>query len=200
VIGSLLMLGMLASATTAGCPDPDDSQRIDFDESRAAAGFLVRAGALNVRGDFGRLQGTLRVGRDRSRACVRTELDADSVAVGTDALGAWARSVDFFDAERHPRLRFRSEPFDPRVLLRGGRIDGKLTLLGVTRRQQILAQRARCTQPPAAVCTVRMRAALRRSAFGMRASRGMVGDRVDLVLRFEAPRSALDLIHDPSRH
>jgi len=197
VIGGLLLVGMLASATTAACPDPDDSRRFDFDESRAAAGFRVRAGGIKVRGDFQRLRGELRVGRDKARACVRTELEAASVTMGTESLSEWVRSAHFFDAERHPQLGFRSSAFAPRVLLRGGRIEGRLTLLGVTRQQSVLAQRALCTEPPDAVCTVRMLAALRRSAFGMRASRGVVGDRVDLMLRFEAPRSELEVIDDP---
>jgi len=200
VIGGLLMVGILASATSAACPDPHDSRQFDFDESRAAAGFQVRAGGINVRGDFKRLRGNLRVGRDKARACVRTELEADSVTMRTESLSEWVRSPAFFNAERHPQLQFRSSAFDPRVLLRGGRISGRLTLRGVTRDQPILALRALCTEPPEAVCTVRMRALLRRSAFGMRASRGVVGDRVHLMLRFEAPRSELEVIDDPHTH
>ena len=199
MIGNLLMTGMLASAATAGCPDPDGSRSIDFDQARAAAGFRVRAGLVNVRGDFGRLRGMLRVTRNRSRACVSIELEAASLTMPSEVQGRWARSADFFDAERHPRLRFRSSAFDPRLLLRGGGIDGKLTLRGVTRQQSVVAQPARCSEPPGAVCTVRMRAALRRSAFGMRARRGLIGDRVELVLRFEAPRSELEPIDDATR-
>lgn len=200
MIVSLLMVGMLASVTTTGCPDPDDSRRIGFDEGRAAAGFVVRAGAMNVHGDFERLHGTLHVARNKARACVSAELEAASLTMPSKTQGRWARSADFFNAERYPQLRFRSSAFDPRLLLRGGRINGRLTLRGVTRQQRVLAQPARCSGPPAALCTVSMRAALRRSAFGMRARRGLIGDRVDLVLRFEAPRAELELIDDPSGH
>ncbi len=189
MIGNLLVLGMLAAAANAHCPDLADARTIPFDHTDAAAGFRVRAGAVPLRGSFQRLRGHLRLGGDS--ACVRAELDARSVVMGTDAFGAWARSPDFFDAARHPRLEFRSQPFDPRALLKGGVIDGTLTLRGTARRQRLRAEPARCAATARATCTVRLHGAMLRSTFGMRARRPFVSDRVDLDLRFEAPRAEL---------
>lgn len=184
------MAGVLAYAASA-CPDAGLAQTLDFDQNSAASGFRVRAGMVPLRGTFQRLRGQLRLSASEARACVRTELDATSVVMGTDTFGAWARSPDFFDAERHPRLEFRSLPFDPSVLLRGGVIDGTLTLRDTTRRQQLRAEPARCTPPPQGLCKVTLQGAMLRSSFGMLARRPFVSDRVDLDLRFEAPRADL---------
>lgn len=180
---------MLASAASAHCPDADSSRVFDFDQARAAAGFRVRAGGLPLSGSFQRLRGSLRIAD--ARACLRTELDATSVVMGTETFGAWARSAEFFDAARHPQLEFRSQPFDVGALLRGDDIDGTLTLRGTTRRQRLRAEPARCAAAPSAICKLRLRGAMSRGAFGMRARRPFVSDRVDLELRFEAPRDEL---------
>lgn len=190
MIGGLLVAGLLASAASAFCPDANAAHAFDFDQTTAAAGFRVRAGGLPLRGKFQRLHGQLRVATNGTRACVRTELDATSVSMATDAFGAWARS-EFFDAANHPQLEFRSLPFDPRVMLGGGVVDGSLTLRGTTRPQRLRAQPARCAAEPRAICTVQLRGAMLRSSFGMRARRPFVADRVELDLHFEAPRSEL---------
>ena len=191
VIGSLLVAGMLASASNVHCPDDEAARTIDFDQTGAAAGFRVRAGGVPLRGLFQRLRGHLRVADDGTRACVRTELDATSVTMVNDSFGAWARSSAFFDAARHPQLEFRSQPFDPDVLLRGGVIDGTLTLRGATRRQRLRAEPARCAVQLPAICKVQLRGAMSRGAFGMRARGPFVGDRVELDLRIKAPRADL---------
>ncbi|MEO6066112.1 MAG: YceI family protein [Lysobacterales bacterium] len=189
MIGSLLVAGMLASASSAHCPDADPSRVFDFDQAGAASDFRVRAGGLPLRGTFQRLRGSLRIAG--AHACLRTVLDAKSVVMGTETFGAWARSSEFFDAARHPQLEFRSQTFDVGALLRGGVIDGTLTLRGTTRRQRLRADPARCSAAPRAICKLRLRGAMLRSAFGMRGRRPFVSDRVDLELRVEAPRAEL---------
>lgn len=191
MIGSLLVAGVLASANTLHCPQPEDSRTLDFDTASATAGFRVRAGGAPLRGTFKRLRGQLHVGPGERAACVNTELDATSVAMRNDTFAAWARSSEFFDAEMHPQLQFKSVPFDPRMLMQGGVIEGSLTLRGTTRRQRLRAEPARCGSQPQAICKIRLHGTMRRSAFGMRSRRLFVSDHVELDLRFEAPRAEL---------
>ncbi len=191
MIGSLLVAGMLASLSSAQCPEPGAERLIDFDQSGAAAGFRVSAGAVPLRGTFQRLRGHLSVSNGGAQACVRAELDAHSVVMATKLFGAWARSPEFFDAARYPHLEFQSKPFDPAVLRRGGEIDGTLTLRGRTRRQTLRAEPMRCMRQSSPSCQVQLRGAMLRSAFGMHARRPFVGDRVDLDLRIKAARADL---------
>ena len=100
--------------------DPVHS-RVDFEVSYLAGTFkgeFHEIGAeLTVDGEHASLEGTAKVG---------------SVDVKDENLSAHLQSPDFFDAERHPELRFAAE----NIRLDGdGRVsvDGELTIKGVTK-------------------------------------------------------------------
>ena len=100
--------------------DPIHS-RVDFEVSYLAGTFkgeFHEIGAeLTVDGEHASLEGTAKVG---------------SVDVKDENLSAHLQSPDFFDAERHPELRFAAE----NIRLDGdGRVsvDGELTIKGVTK-------------------------------------------------------------------
>jgi polyisoprenoid-binding protein YceI len=100
--------------------DPIHS-RVDFEVSYLAGTFkgeFHEIGAeLTVDGERAGLEGTAKVG---------------SVDVKDENLSAHLQSPDFFDAERHPELRFAADDIrldgDGRVS-----VDGELTIKGVTR-------------------------------------------------------------------
>jgi len=100
--------------------DPIHS-RVDFEVSYLAGTFkgeFHEIGAeLTVDGERASLEGTAKVG---------------SVDVKDENLSAHLQSPDFFDAERHPELRFAAEDIrldgDGRVS-----VDGELTIKGVTK-------------------------------------------------------------------
>jgi polyisoprenoid-binding protein YceI len=100
--------------------DPIHS-RVDFEVSYLAGTFkgeFHQIGAeLTVDGERASLEGTAKVG---------------SVDVKDENLSAHLQSPDFFDAERHPELRFAADDIrldgDGRVS-----VDGELTIKGVTR-------------------------------------------------------------------
>jgi len=104
--------------------DPIHS-RVDFEVSYLAGTFkgeFHEIGAeLTVDGERASLEGTAKVG---------------SVDVKDENLSAHLQSPDFFDAERHPELRFAAEDIrldgDGRVS-----VDGELTIKGVTRPVQV---------------------------------------------------------------
>jgi polyisoprenoid-binding protein YceI len=79
------------------------------DPAHSSAEFRVPNfwGLMNVRGQFGSIDGWLEVDDDGSR---RLELiiDAASVNTGNSKRDEHLRGADFFDTERHPDVRFVS--------------------------------------------------------------------------------------------
>jgi polyisoprenoid-binding protein YceI len=100
--------------------DPIHS-RVDFEVSYLAGTF---------KGEFHEIGAELTV--DGDRASLEGTAKVASVDVKDENLSAHLQSPDFFDAERHPELRFAAEDIrldgDGRVL-----VDGELTIKGVTK-------------------------------------------------------------------
>src|SRR5439155_15358561 len=83
------------------------------------------------KGEFHEIGAELTV--DGSRASLEGTAKVASVDVRDENLSAHLQSPDFFDAERHPELRFAAED----IRLDGDRkvsVDGELTIKGITRR------------------------------------------------------------------
>jgi polyisoprenoid-binding protein YceI len=100
--------------------DPIHS-RVDFEVSYLAGTF---------KGEFHEIGAELTV--DGERAALEGTAKVGSVDVKDENLSAHLQSPDFFDAERHPELRFAADDIrldgDGRVS-----VDGELTIKGVTR-------------------------------------------------------------------
>src|SRR5436309_11882359 len=99
--------------------DPVHS-RVDFEVSYLAGTF---------KGEFHEIGAELAV--DGERASLTGTAQVASVDVRDENLSAHLHSPDFFDAERHPELRFTAED----IRLDGDgqlSVDGKLTIKGVT--------------------------------------------------------------------
>lgn len=86
-----------------------------------------------VRGQFGSFRGTLDVNPDRpEQSHVEGSVDIESIKTGDADRDNHLRSADFFDAESHPQMSFRST----RIEAKGDneyRVHGDLTIRGVTR-------------------------------------------------------------------
>jgi polyisoprenoid-binding protein YceI len=105
-----------------------------IDPAHSSIGFTVRhAMVTNVRGGFAQHEGTLRLdGTDPSRSTASIDVDIASVDTGMADRDAHLRSADFFDAEKFPKMTFRSTGAEQL----GGdkyRITGDLTIKDVTR-------------------------------------------------------------------
>jgi polyisoprenoid-binding protein YceI len=96
---------MSALATT------DGRWRLASDSSTAE--FRVRTlwGLQTVRGRFDRLDGALETDAD-GRRWMRLDIDAASLDTGNRRRDAHLRSADFFHADSHPEVRFRSMEVD----------------------------------------------------------------------------------------
>jgi polyisoprenoid-binding protein YceI len=89
-------------------------------------------GIATVRGAFNAFEGTLEIGADLASAVAHGSVEAASVDTNEEQRDAHLRSPDFFDAESHPKITFRSKAIrsvgDDAV-----EIVGDLTLHGVTK-------------------------------------------------------------------
>ena len=100
-----------------------------LDPVHSTVGFEVAYLAGTFRGQFRDFEGTLEV--SDGRATLEGVAKVASVDAKDENLSAHLQSPDFFDAERHPELRFRAED----VALDGdaAQVRGELTMKGVTR-------------------------------------------------------------------
>jgi polyisoprenoid-binding protein YceI len=108
-----------------------------LDPSVSSAEFRVPNvwGLASVTGGFQRLDGWLEVDGDH-RWRMELTLDAASLDTGNRRRDRHLRSADFFDAEHHPEVRFRSSGVNDRG---GGRlhVEGELEAAGRRARMQV---------------------------------------------------------------
>ncbi|QNP65486.1 YceI family protein [Streptomyces genisteinicus] len=105
-----------------------------IDPAHSSIGFTVRhAMVTNVRGTFGSHEGALKLdGSQPANSSATIDVDIASVDTGIADRDGHLRSGDFFDAEKFPKMTFRST----RVEQLGGeayRVTGDLTIKDVTR-------------------------------------------------------------------
>lgn len=106
--------------------------RYEIDPAHSVVGFVAHHLVVaKVRGRFLAFSGTITVEDPIERSHVEVEIDADSVATGVAARDVHLRSADFFDAETHPLITFRSTS----VTAHGdgsGTVEGDLTVRATT--------------------------------------------------------------------
>lgn len=103
-----------------------------IDAMHSEVGFSVRHMMVSkVRGRFSKFSGEVVTTPDVLGSSVQAEIDLASINTGNDQRDGHLRSIDFFDAENHPVMTYRSTGLrangDQYVL------DGELTLRGVTK-------------------------------------------------------------------
>ena len=104
-----------------------------IDPAHTSIEFSVRhLGISTVRGRFRQFSGTVEVDAAGRPTALEARIDAASIDTGVEQRDAHLRSPDFFDAERHPELHFRSTAV---TAAREGklRVTGDLTIRGQTR-------------------------------------------------------------------
>jgi polyisoprenoid-binding protein YceI len=85
-----------------------------------------------VRGYFRKFSGSVHVAERPEDSWVEVEIDASSIDTGTEDRDNHLRSPDFLDAERYPKLTFKSTKVEPGS--NGDfRLHGDLTIRDITR-------------------------------------------------------------------
>jgi polyisoprenoid-binding protein YceI len=105
-----------------------------LDPVHSRVGFEVPYLAGTFKGEFREVEARLTV--DGDRASLEGAAMVSSVDVKDENLSAHLQSPDFFDAERHPELRFSAS--DVRLDGETVTVDGEITMKGVTQPIQII--------------------------------------------------------------
>jgi polyisoprenoid-binding protein YceI len=127
-----MLRGILALSVCAGSLCAETAEwRID--SAHSAAQFTVRHMMVsNVRGHFGKLAGTARFdAADPAKGSLEVTVDVASIDTREPKRDAHLKSADFFDAEKHPAMTFKSKRIERAGS--GFRLTGDLTMRGVTR-------------------------------------------------------------------
>ena len=110
------------------------TNRYEIDPAHSNLQFSVRHLMMsNVRGTFTGVQGTVRFDpANPSSAAIEASVDVASVNTNDQARDGHLKSGDFFDAEKYPKITFRSTKVDKQGDS-GFTVLGDLTLHGVTK-------------------------------------------------------------------
>jgi polyisoprenoid-binding protein YceI len=170
-----LVLLVLASAASAA------PEVWPIDDAHSSARFSVRTlWFTHERGTFNGVHGELRRS-DADRDVVDAWIEAGSLGMDDPDTLKEAVGPDFFDVAQYPRIHFESYPFRDVALRDGGLLTGVLDLHGQRRWVQFTLLPSTCPAQPLG-CPIRVHGTLSRSAFEMRAHRGLLSDKVVLDL------------------
>lgn len=103
-----------------------------IDPAHSEIGFTVRHMMLSkVRGKFASFEGAITTAPELLDSQANVTIDMSSITTGNEQRDGHLRSADFFDAENHPQMSFRSTG----LRAEGGSylLDGELTIRGITK-------------------------------------------------------------------
>lgn len=191
VLGWLMLLaaGALHASPPAALPTGPGSYELDTARSRFGFEIRTRLGQ-RIEGEFPRFEGRIEVLSD-GRHQVHLRMFTRYVEIpGKPRYTGWMRGEEFFDAGRYPVVEFDSIPYRPEVVEKGGNIEGRLILRGVSHPETLRVEPAEC--PRAGYdCDVVSRGTVQRGRYGMDSWQLALSDRVIFVLRArlsEAPK------------
>jgi polyisoprenoid-binding protein YceI len=104
----------------------------DIDATHSTVGFSVRHMMVSkVRGYFREFSGEIVTAQDPAQSTVAATIDLTSIDTRQEQRDAHIRSADFFDADNHPQMTFRSTAV--RTDGADWAVEGELTIKGNTR-------------------------------------------------------------------
>lgn len=181
------LLALLALLVPAATPAVASDALLDPASSHFGFSLATRWGQT-LEGRFPQAEGGI-VQLPDGRQQVRIRLQTGSVEIrDSPVYTRYTRGEGFFDAGRHPRVEFVSDPYAPAMLQVGGPMAGRLSIRDVTRQEVLEVAPSRCEYPGVA-CAIVVRGVVRREDYGMRRWRAALGSRVHLQMhvRLEGP-------------
>ena len=180
--GKAVWLGVVLGALFAAMPaSPVAAQALDPARSRIDFELTTRWGQT-VTGYFPRYEGEV-VQLPDGRHEVRIRLATASVEVaGSRRYTRFARGERFLDAEHHPWVEFRSDPYVGELVRSGGPLYGTLSMHGVSRREAFVLAPSDCARP-ARDCDVVAQGRVLRTDYGVESWRWALTDDVNFRLR-----------------
>jgi polyisoprenoid-binding protein YceI len=103
-----------------------------IDGSHSAASFSVKHLLIsNVRGEFGKTEGTLVLDADVTKSSVEAVIDAASIDTRDAKRDEHLKNADFFEVAKFPKITFKSTKVEKAG--EGLKVTGDLTIKGVTK-------------------------------------------------------------------
>jgi len=168
-----------------------------IDPKHTTVGFSVKHMMFaTVKGRFAGVSGTIVLDEaNPARSSVEVEVDAASVDTREEQRDGHLRSPDFFHAEQHPTITFRSTRVEP-TSANAAEVHGDLTIRGVTRPIVFDATLLGRAKNPwgQEVAGFEVRGKVNRKEFGLNWNAALetggflVGDEVNLEIDVEAVR------------
>ena len=191
-LGALAMAGGLLMSGPAAQAEP---ARFRLDPEHTSITFFVHhLGYADLAGMFLESEGSFTYDEEtRELGDLQVTVQTASIFTDHEARDEHLRSADFLNVQEYPLMTFvatRAVPLDENR----GRIEGELTLLGVTRPMTFEATLNKSAPYPFGdqhhAIGIDARGSLRRSDFGMTygVENDWVGDEIEIVLGFEAIR------------
>lgn len=138
------------------------------------------------RGKFNKTHGTVIVDKEGQSGSVDITVDTASVDFGLDIMNAKARSPELFDTKKYPKARYTGV-FAGYSNGIPSRVDGELTLHGVTRPLVLTLNSVKCIPHPMLkrdYCGADAQAVFNRDDFGITAGKDY-GFKMEVVLRIQ---------------
>jgi polyisoprenoid-binding protein YceI len=154
-----------------------------LDPTRTLVSFEMRSLGTTQRGEFDRAAGTVMLDSAQARGELDIVIDARSLKAGSAATANFVRGPSMLNTAVHPEIAYRAH----RIVFsadRPMRIEGELTMLGVTRAVALDVSSYDCTGHLDR-CTIVATASLKRSAFGMTRYMLFASDDVKLAIQAE---------------
>jgi polyisoprenoid-binding protein YceI len=104
-----------------------------IDPSHASFEFVARHLMARTRGKFSRFSGVATIAERPEDSTLEIDIDASSIDTQDETRDAHMRSNDFFGVEDHPTISFHSTAIHPGTSQTHWKVDGQLTIKGVTR-------------------------------------------------------------------
>jgi polyisoprenoid-binding protein YceI len=145
-------------------------------------------GFSTMHGSFEKSTGKINFDRAAKRGTIDITINPASVRTGLPKRDEHLRSPDFFNVAEYPEVTFKSNT----IKFKGDMpvsVDGKLTILGVTRPVTLAINSFKCGNHPLnkkELCGADASTQIKRSDFGMRFGVPDVGDEVKLLIQVEA--------------
>lgn len=181
-----IVIGILVSQSVLA-----RSERYTLDASHTYPSFAISHLGFSIqRGRFDRTHGTIHFDPVTKTGSLAIDVEVASLDSGDEARDKNLKGDQFFDAARYPLIHFQSDTwvFEGEKLLR---IEGQLTLRGVTRPLVLRVEHFQCGRNPFLLqqeCGAELSGRLKRSDYGMTAYLPKIGDDVDLSIQVEAFR------------
>ena len=178
--------GALLGSTVMATP-----QDFIIDPAHTYTTFEVsHLGISTQRGRLGNTTGTVMLDVVQGKGEMNISLDARSLSTGNEFMEKFLKGGSWFAVEQHPVITFNASSFTF-VAQKPTRIEGLLTLRGISRPVSLTVAHYACTRLPFGVrltCGMDAQGVIKRSDFGMDSLLNFVGDEVKLLIQAEAIR------------